>query len=124
MIHRLVSGTTAFFLLLNSLAPAAFAFPHFDTDTLRAISTRGGDAEERLTAGLGAPDGRSPARGSVPGVYSFLAKNSGPYTQAQLAEAVGLSPRTIETDLRALTSTGILVKFGEGSDSVYHVVRE
>jgi len=49
MIHREVSCATAFFLFLNSFfAPAAFALPHLDTDSLRAISTKGTDAEDRL----------------------------------------------------------------------------
>src|SRR3989338_3962887 len=49
MIHRFVSCTTALLLFLNSFAPAIFAFPRVDTDTLRAVSTQNADdAKDRL----------------------------------------------------------------------------
>ncbi len=141
------AGRVVAVLLAQLLAVSpALALPAVQHDTLRAISTKGTDAEGRVAGDPGwsspepgaAPsspqaaddalsaweaEGGAPAPGSVPGVYAFLAGRTGALTRAQLAEGMTLSPRTIEPDLFELTAVGVAVKDGAGDSATYRVNR-
>ncbi|MDP3703005.1 MAG: hypothetical protein Q8R78_01240, partial [Candidatus Omnitrophota bacterium] len=126
MIHRFVSCITAFLLFLNSFAPAAFALPHVDTDSLRAISTQGTDAERRLTddSSWETPP-RDPAPGSVPGVFAgVFASNAGPLTSYQVAQRLGLARKTVVPDLKMLAQVGVLMTSEGQAGTTYTVIPE